>query len=54
MTGHDILLDADLFRAAFPHWPHPEPGEPVFAPVPEQEDWLNDRADYSDDEPGED
>jgi hypothetical protein len=48
MTGHDILLDADLFRAAFPHWPHPEPDGPVFEPVPEQEDWLDSRADYDD------
>jgi hypothetical protein len=57
MTVRDICLDPDLFRAAFPHWPHPEPDEPVFAPVPEQEDWRNDRADPVDpyaDEPGED
>jgi hypothetical protein len=28
VTARDILLDADTFRRAYPHWPHPEP-EPV-------------------------
>jgi len=25
MNASDILRDADLFRAAYPNWPHPEP-----------------------------
>ncbi len=25
LTAHDIALNADLFRAAYPHWPAPEP-----------------------------
>jgi len=23
LTAHDILTDADLFRRAYPDWPHP-------------------------------
>jgi hypothetical protein len=30
MTVSDITRDADLFRRAYPNWPHPEPEE---APV---------------------
>jgi len=26
MTGDDILRNADTFRAAYPNWPHAEPG----------------------------
>jgi len=29
LTVHDITLNADLFHAAYPNWPHPEP-----APAP--------------------
>lgn len=25
LTVHDVTLNADLFRQAYPHWPHPEP-----------------------------
>lgn len=25
MTVHDILMNADAFRRAYPSWPHPEP-----------------------------
>jgi len=25
VTAHDIIMNADLWRAAYPHWPHPEP-----------------------------
>jgi hypothetical protein len=28
LTTRDVLLDADLFRAAQPNWPHPEPLDP--------------------------
>lgn len=52
MTVRDISHDPDLFRRAFPSWPRPEPGEPVFEPVPPDEDRRLDRADY-DDQPGE-
>lgn len=48
MTVRDISHDPDLFRHAFPHWPHPEPDEPVFEPVDEDTDWLDSRADYDD------
>lgn len=36
MTGHDILQNADLFRAAYPHWPSAEPETPAMPtpPVP--------------------
>ena len=27
MTVHDILMNADLFRRAYPCWPHPAPEE---------------------------
>jgi hypothetical protein len=53
-TAHDLLLDADAFKAAYPSWPHPEPEQKTWEPVPPDEDWLGSRADYSDDEPGED
>jgi hypothetical protein len=30
LTVHDIAMDADLFRAAYPHWPSVEPaGRPL-------------------------
>jgi hypothetical protein len=30
LTVHDIAMDADLFRAAYPHWPSAEPaGRPL-------------------------
>ena len=29
VTVHDILMNADTFRAAYPNWPHPEPDEPA-------------------------
>jgi hypothetical protein len=48
MTVRDICLDPDLFRAAFPHWPHPEPEQETWEPVPPDEDWLYSRADYDD------
>ena len=25
LTARDIVMNADLFRSAYPHWPHPEP-----------------------------
>lgn len=25
LTGNDVGHDADLFRMAYPHWPHAEP-----------------------------
>lgn len=25
VTVRDITMNADVFRAAYPHWPHPEP-----------------------------
>jgi hypothetical protein len=25
LTARDIIVNADAFRAAYPHWPHPEP-----------------------------
>lgn len=40
VTGSDITRNADLFKAAYPNWPHAEtgaglvwPGEPVPEPV---------------------
>ena len=29
LSTHDVVMNADLFRAAYPHWPQPEP-----APAP--------------------
>jgi len=31
MTVRDICGNADLFRAAYPHWPHAEPEREVSA-----------------------
>jgi hypothetical protein len=28
LTVRDIVMDADLFRRAYPNWPHPEPDQP--------------------------
>jgi hypothetical protein len=32
VTVTDIGLDADLFRRAYPHWPHPEPDRSTVMP----------------------
>lgn len=33
LTAHDICMDADAFRRAYPAWPSPEPAAPpVFRP----------------------
>lgn len=33
MTVHDILMNADAFKRAYPDWPHPAPEEKTTTPV---------------------
>jgi hypothetical protein len=53
LTAHDLLMNADVFRRAYPHWPHAEPdswltGDPQSAeeamttpmPAGEPDDYL--------------
>ena len=49
LTVHDILIDADLFRRAYPGWPSvaPAPG-PLDGPFPSSLQLTS----YADDEPG--
>jgi hypothetical protein len=45
LTAHDILMDADLFRAAYPRWPSAGTPDPLaLPPVTGRE-----LTDYSDD-----
>ena len=32
LSVRDVILDADLFRAAYPNWPHAEPEERTLPP----------------------
>jgi len=43
LTGSDIARNADLFRLALPHWPHPEP-------APERPEMTAMSPDHLDDE----
>jgi hypothetical protein len=45
VTGHDILTNADLFRAAYPSWPSAETDPLALPPITARE-----LTDYSDDE----
>lgn len=37
LTVRDIVMDADLWRRAYPRWPYPEPEQPETCPAPEAE-----------------
>jgi hypothetical protein len=38
LTVTDVLMDADLFRRAFPDWPGAAPGNAAFAGADERSD----------------